>query len=106
MYIKIVKCSNEEYWYKKYVGKVFEPSFFDTVSNSYVVEKIDGTPNTMGSIFEGDFEEVSQFDESEIFVPPTPPKTEEQLKYEKIQAELEITQTALNEILMNTLGGM
>lgn len=106
MFIKIISCSDEKYWYKDYVGKVFSPSFVDTPTGAQVIENIDGTGNIMGSVFPGDFEEVNDFFESELFLPPTPPKTKEELELENLKSELEITQNALNEILMVQLGGM
>ncbi len=96
MYIKIIKCSNESYWYSNYIGKVCKTIFYDDNSSSYVVDNIDGAGKMMGSIFEGDYEEVTEFNEEDLFVPPTPPKTEAQL----LREELEMTQSVLNEILM------
>ncbi len=96
MYIKVIKCSDESYWYNDYIGKVFEPKFWDDISKSYVIDNIDGSFNVMGSIFDGDYEEVYEFHEDELFIPPTPPKTEVQ----SLRDELEMTQLVLNEILM------
>ncbi len=96
MYIKVTRCSDDEYWYYPYIGKVFYTKFYDDASSSYVVDNIDGSFNVMGSIFDGDYEEVSEFHEDELFIPPTPPKTEAQ----SLREELEMTQLVLNEILM------
>lgn len=103
MYIKIINCSRDDYWYKDKVDVVFKVKFYDESSKSYVVDNIDGTGNTMGSVFRGDYEIVDSFEDHELFIPPEPPKTEEQLKYEQLQNELEITQNALNEMLMNMM---
>ncbi len=96
MYIKVLKCSNNEYWYRPHIGKVFDVKFYDESSSSYVVDNIDGTHNVMGSIFDGDYEEISNFSKEDLFVPPPKKKTEEQL----LREELEMTQLVLNEILM------
>ena len=84
------------YWYGSYIGKIFDTKFYDEPSSSYVVDNIDGTNKTMGSIFDGDYEEVTDFNKEDLFIPPTPPKTEAQL----LREELEMTQIVLNEILM------
>ena len=68
MYIKVIKCSDESYWYNDYIGKIFEPKFWDDISQSHVVDNIDGTGNVMGSIFEGDFEVVEDFDENDLLM--------------------------------------
>ena len=106
MYIRIINCSDETYWYNEHVGKVCKVLFIDEPTSAYVIDNIDGTGDTLGSVFPGDFEEVTEFLDEELFIPPEPPKTEEQLKYEQLQNELEITQNALNDmIMMNMLGG-
>lgn len=103
MYIKIINCTRDDYWYKDMIGTVFEVKFYDEPSRSYVVDNIDGTGNTMGSIFKGDYEIVDDYEDHELFIPPEPPKTEEEIRYESLQNELELTQNALNEMLMNMM---
>lgn len=99
-YVKIINCSSDQYWYLNHIGEVFKVSFIDSETGAVVISNIDGSGNMMGSIFPGDFEECVEYEQSELFQPPEPPKSEEQLKLESLQNELEITQNALNEMLM------
>lgn len=104
MYIKVLQCSNEEFWYKNYVGTTFEVKFRDEDTKSYVIDNIDSF-GSMGSIFDGDYEIIEEVDENEIFTTPEAQKSERDLELENLRAELEVTQTALNEILMIQIGG-
>lgn len=92
MYIKVINCSDDTYWYKEYIGKVFIPKFIDEPTEAYVIDNIDGTGNTMGSIFPGDFEEVIDFSEDDLFIFPDPPKS-----------QTEILQETLDTIILNSL---
>lgn len=92
MFIKVLKCSNSEYWYNSHMGKVFEPIKYDNDSQSYIIDDIDGTKTMMGSIFLEDCEEVVEFNEVDLFVRPIPPKSKE-----------EILQETLDILILSTL---
>lgn len=92
MFIKVIKCSNENYWYDNYIGKEFETISIDEEMDAYIVDNIDGTGKSMGNIFFEDCEVIDEISRENAFVPPQPPKTKEQ-----------ILQETLDTIILNSL---
>ena len=104
MYIKVLQCSKDTYWYKDLIGTVFEVKFRDDGTESYVVDNIDGL-GTLGSIYDGDYEEVEEVGEETLFLAPQPEPDEKDIEIQKLKTEIEVTQSALNDLLMN-IGGI
>lgn len=92
MFVKIIKCSSENYWYRDLVGKEFEIEKIDKNSNSYIVENIDGKNTMMGSLFFEDCEEIQDISNENAWIPPIPSKTKE-----------EIMQETLDMLILNSL---
>ena len=103
MFIKVLQCSKDAYWYKDLVGTTFEVKFRDEGTQSYVVDNIDGL-GTLGSIFDGDYEEVEEVSDEELFTSPEH-QDEKDIEIQRLKAEIEVTQSALNDLIMN-IGGI
>lgn len=68
MYIKIIKCSNENFWYSNLINKEFEIVEYDDLHKEYIVSNIDGTNKTKGSIKAEDAIEIEDINEGFRFL--------------------------------------
>lgn len=86
-YIKITQATHRySDWYKNLVGKEFEVFYKDNDMGCYVIENIDGTGNVRGCIFFEDCVEIDSITEENKFIPPAPPKTQQQIMQETLDA--------------------
>lgn len=109
--IKIISCTGPYDWYKDKIGEVYEFKFMDNPIKTDTEDELDGAMQVqpmdyvvdkamsngeLGSVFSMDAEVIEVSDDFVIREPEIVPNEIDQLK-----AEMEITQIALNEILMN-----
>lgn len=110
--VKIVSCTGPYDWYKDKIGEVYEFKFMDNPIKKeidhgeidpnmgvqpmdYVVDKAMSN-GELGSVFFADAEVLEVDDDTIIREPEIIPTD-----IDKLKTEMEITQIALNEILMN-----
>lgn len=86
-YVKTIQATNPHSgWYKDLVGKEFEVMCTDENMKCYVIDNIDGTGKVRGCIFFEDCVEIDEITEKNKFIPPTPPKTQQQIMQETLDA--------------------
>ena len=107
--VTINQCSDDTMWYLTKIGENYEYLFTDEFDGAYVVI-IDMNNNieSRGSVLPDDCTITEVPDDYVIRPIEIVPTETEVLKSRvtKLEEELEVTQSALNEILMNSLGGM
>lgn len=107
--VTITGCSDERMWYLTKIGENYECLFIDEFDDCYVVAmNVQNNEVIRGSVLPEDCD-VTEVPDDYIIRPVEVVPTETEIlktRILKLEEELEVTQTALNDILMNSLGGM
>lgn len=117
--LKIISCTGPYSWYKDKIGEQFEVKFMDNpkkhnfeigtdeINTELINNQLDYVVDMCNS--RGDLGSIC-YEDAEIFEVEDSVKIRDFEKIptetETIRTELEMTQNALNKILMNQLGGM